>query len=70
MLGLKGIDQDTYVHTQPVLDIEQQMQRCASCDQTQRCDTALAVSNAEADTDFCSNAAELQEIRRKLESAA
>lgn len=71
MLAHKGIDQETYLHTESVLDIEQQMKRCAGCDATERCDTELAASNSEASTaDFCVNDAELQTIRRKLDPAA
>jgi len=71
MLMHKGIDQDTYLHTQPVLDIEQQMKRCGDCDATERCDTELAASNNDEQTaEFCVNDSELKAIRRKLESAA
>jgi hypothetical protein len=71
MLMHKGIDQDTYLHTQPVLDIEQQMKRCADCDATERCDVELAASNNDEQiAEFCVNDSELKAIRRKLESAA
>ena len=71
MLAHKGIDQETYLHTEPVLDIEQQMKRCAGCESTERCDTELAASNSGAPTaEFCVNDAELQTIRRRLDPAA
>lgn len=70
MLAHKGIDQETYLHTQPVLDIEQQMQRCGNCAATERCDNALAAGNSEQQTGFCENDTELQTVKRNLETAA
>jgi len=70
MLSFKGIDQETYLHTQPVLDIEQHMKRCSNCAQTERCDDVLAASNSEEPTPFCDNESELQAVKSKLGTAA
>jgi len=69
MLSRHRIDQDTYLHTQPILDIDEQMQRCAECAQTQRCDRVLA-ENTGTDTSFCGNDEELQQMKDKLGSVA
>lgn len=70
MLSYRGIDRDTYLHTEQVLDIEQQMERCGNCAQTERCDNALAASNNEDISGFCANSEDLQSIKSKLGSAA
>ncbi len=69
MLAFQRIDQGTYLHTEPVVDIEKQMKRCASCTQTQRCEEVLA-ENSAVDTGFCANDGDIQEIKRKAEAAA
>ena len=70
MLSFHRIDRKAYLHTQPILDIEEQMTRCSNCAETQRCDQVLAAENADADTAFCDNDDELQQLKNKLESAA
>ena len=69
MLAFQRINQGTYLHTEPVVDIEKQMKRCASCTQTQRCEEVLSDGSA-ADTGFCANDTDIQEIKRKVEAAA
>jgi hypothetical protein len=69
MLAFQRINQGAYLHTEPVVDIEKQMQRCANCTETQRCEQVLA-ENSAADTGFCANDSDLQEIKRKVETAA
>jgi hypothetical protein len=69
MLAFHRINQAGYLHTQPVVELEKQMQRCANCAQTQRCDDVLA-GDTQADTGFCANDGELQEIKRDLGAAA
>ena len=68
MLSLHHIDRDAYLHSESVLEIEQQMARCTRCAQTSRCDEVLA-ANREADTAFCVNDGDLQAIKRRLEAA-
>ncbi len=69
MLSHHRIDRETYLHTQPIVDIEEQMTRCSRCAETQRCDKVLA-EDADVDTGFCNNDDELQQIKGKLGSAA
>jgi hypothetical protein len=69
MLAFHRINQGNYLHTQPVVDIEKQMKRCSNCAQTRRCEEVLAGSSP-ADTGFCANDSDLQEIKRDVEAAA
>ena len=66
MLGALGIDVATYLHTERVVDIQQQMDRCAACDNLEKCDEELAKGALDAaDIGFCNNEQSLQEIARK-----
>lgn len=57
-----GIDPARYLHTQPIVGIEEQMRRCSTCEETVRCDDALAKRAVQKDDfDFCPNYPELQE---------
>ena len=69
MLSHHHIDREGYLHAQPILDIEEQMQRCSNCAETQRCDQLLLEASG-ADTRFCVNDDELQQLKKKLGSAA
>jgi hypothetical protein len=69
MLAFHRINQGSYLHTQPVVDIEKQMKRCASCTQTQRCEEVLA-ADSQAETGFCANDGDLKDIKRKVGAAA
>lgn len=69
MLSYKGIDQSAYLHTQQMVDIEQQMKRCGSCAQTGRCDSVIAGGD-DTTTEFCANDVDLKSIRRQLDPAA
>jgi hypothetical protein len=68
MLKRHDIDQDAYLHTQPVMEIERQMRRCTSCSQTAHCDDVLEEDGA-PDTSFCDNDEALRETKRNLEAA-
>ena len=66
MLGALGIDVDTYLHTKRNVDIQQQMDRCSACDNTEKCDDQLTKGTLDAnDISFCNNEQSLQEIARK-----
>jgi hypothetical protein len=69
MLARHRIHQANYLHTQPVVDIEKQMQRCSNCTQTERCEEVLSGDSA-ADTGFCANDGDLQSIKRSAGTAA
>lgn len=69
MLAFHRINQGTYLHTQPVVDIENQMKRCATCAKIQRCEEVLA-DGIPVETGFCANDGDLQEIKRGLRVVA
>ena len=66
MLGALGIDVDTYLHTERIVDIQQQMDRCSACENLDKCDDQLSQGTVDAgDIGFCNNEQSLQEIARK-----
>jgi hypothetical protein len=69
MLTLHRIDQDAYLHSQPVVDIENHIKCCSDCSRTAQCDDVL-MAGAEDQTAFCNNDHALQTIKRGLETAA
>lgn len=65
MLTALGIDVNSYLHTQRTVDIQQHMERCSSCENTDTCDERLAQGEIKtADIDFCNNERALQDIER------
>ena len=65
MLSALGIDINSYLHTARSIDIYQQMNRCAACENTRECDESLAQEDIEASKiDFCNNEQSLQELVR------
>ena len=66
MLTALGIDVDTYVHTERIVDIQQHMDRCSACDNVEKCDDQISNGQLDAaDIGFCNNEQSLQEIARK-----
>ena len=66
MLSALGIDTGNYLHSERVIDIENHIDRCASCDNTETCDDQLASGKIQAgNIDYCNNEASLQEIVSK-----
>ena len=66
MLTALGINVDTYLHTERVVDIQQHMDRCSACDNIDTCDDQLSKGSLDAtDISFCNNEQSLQEIARK-----
>jgi hypothetical protein len=60
-----GIDPARYLHTQPIIGIEEQMRKCTACGETVRCDDALDKhASQEEDFDFCPNYPELRKLAR------
>jgi len=65
MLTALGIDVDTYLHTERIVDIQQHMDRCSACDNLEKCDDQLSKGALDAaDISFCNNEQSLQEIAR------
>jgi hypothetical protein len=63
MLAALGIDVSSYLHSERIVDIEQQMGRCSACTRTADCDEQLAGGAIEADAiGFCNNEQSLQKV--------
>jgi hypothetical protein len=63
MLGALGIDVNRYLHNERILDIEEHIDKCTSCQNTDTCDEQLAQGSITASNiDYCNNAQALQQI--------
>lgn len=63
MLTALGVDMNTYLHTERVVDIQQQMDRCSACENTGKCDDQLSGGSISADEiGFCNNEESLQKM--------
>ena len=63
MLAALGIDVNSYLHSERVLDIEEHIDRCSACQNTETCDDQLAQGRVQADSiDYCNNEQSLQRI--------
>ena len=63
MLTALGIDINSYLHQERVIDIEEQIDRCSECQNTEICDDQLTNGNIQAgNIDYCNNEASLQQI--------
>ena len=63
MLAALGIDVSSYLHSERVLDIEEHVDRCSACDNTETCDDQLAKGSIQVDSiDYCNNEKSLQQI--------
>ncbi len=63
MLAALGIDTNTYVHNERIVDIENQMSNCSSCENVDICDEQLTSGEVNADNiDYCNNEAALKEM--------
>ena len=67
MLTALGIDTDSYLSSERVVEIQKQMERCNTCTNTGECDTRLAEGAVDADSiDYCNNEASLHKITGRL----
>jgi hypothetical protein len=63
MLAALGIDINNYLHSERVIDIEEQIDKCSACQNTETCDEQLAKGAVQASNiDYCSNEESLQRI--------
>lgn len=67
MLGIHGISERSYLHTQPILDVREQMKRCSECAQTDECDQLLETGVGNTG-EFCDNDASLNQVKAKLDN--
>ncbi len=66
MLGIHGIDQASYLHSQPIRDIRDQMKRCSDCASTRECDRLLDEGVGDQ-ADFCDNDEKLRQVKKQVE---
>ena len=67
MLTALGIDTDSYLSSERVVDIQKQMERCNTCTNTVECDTRLAEGAVDSgNIDYCNNEASLHKITERL----
>jgi len=63
MLAALGIDINSYLHTERVIDIEEHIDKCSACQNTETCDDQLAKGSIQASNiDYCNNEKSLQQI--------
>ncbi len=63
MLAALGIDINNYLHTERVIDIEEQIDKCSVCQNTETCDDQLTKGTIQASNiDYCNNEESLQQI--------
>ena len=63
MLVALGIDVNEYLASNPGIDIQNQMERCSACSNTEECDDRLSDNAIDADRiGFCNNEESLREL--------
>jgi len=63
MLAALGIDINSYLHSERVIDIEEHIDKCSSCENTDICDDQLDKGTILASNiDYCNNEESLQQI--------
>jgi len=66
MLSALGINTVEYLHTESVVTINEQMDRCAECVNTEECDDNLSANNVSlTEIDFCNNESSLKNMLAK-----
>ena len=69
MLAALGIDTDSYLSRERAVDIHKHMERCATCANTEECDTRLDEGAMDAASiSYCNNEASLQKIAAEQKS--
>ena len=63
MLSALGIDTNTYLHSQRVVDINNHMERCLQCDNTEQCDDNIESNNINTENiSYCKNEESLKDV--------
>lgn len=66
MLAALGVDTSSWLHSERIVDIHNQMKRCAECTQTAECDDRLAGGDVDpGQIGFCDNEQSLKELLEK-----
>lgn len=70
MLTALGINTSSYLARVRAVDIQQHMERCADCTNTQECDTQLTEENINTGSiGYCNNEASLQKIAKEFKGS-
>lgn len=69
MLGIQGIEENAYLHAQPILDIRDQMKRCSECANTDACDQLLDQGVGDQ-SEFCDNDETLKQVKQRVDRAS
>jgi len=67
MLSKRNIKREHYLHTESIMNIENQIRSCESCSVTKKCDEVLK-EGSPADLSFCHNDEVLESIANKSHS--
>ncbi|MCO6411822.1 MAG: hypothetical protein J5I92_03675 [Thiogranum sp.] len=71
MLAALGVDTSAWLHSERIVDIHNQMTRCAECAQTAECDNRLASGDVDpGQIGFCDNEQSLKELLEKQKHTA
>ena len=63
MLAALGIDINSYLHAERIIDIEEQISKCSACQNTDTCDDQLAKGTVQpGKIDYCNNEQALEQI--------
>lgn len=66
MLSALGISTFEYLHTESLVTINEQMDRCSGCTNTEECDDNLSDNNVDInEIDFCNNETSLKNMLSK-----
>jgi len=66
MLSALGISTTEYLHTENIVTINEQMERCSECVNTEECDDNLSKDTIDVDgIDYCNNESSLKDILTK-----
>lgn len=66
MLSALGINTVEYLHTESIVAINEQMDRCENCVNTEECDDNLSTNNVGLnEIDFCNNESSLKNMLSK-----
>jgi len=68
MLAALGIRTEEYLHSERIVDIQNQMQRCRECVNTEECDQKLAAGVDPDHIGFCNNEESLREMVKKKQT--
>lgn len=71
MLAALGVDTSVWLHSERIVDIHNQMKRCAGCAQTAKCDDRLAGGDVDpGQIGFCDNEQSLKDLLEKQKHTA